>query len=37
VLSSLSPFETLELMLERLAKAKSNKDFLDSMSAVAGG
>ncbi len=37
VLSSLSPFETMELMLERLAKAKSNKDFLDSMSAVAGG
>jgi transcription termination factor Rho len=36
VLSSLSPFETMELMLERLAKAKSNKDFLDSMSAVAG-
>ncbi|HET7294058.1 MAG TPA: transcription termination factor Rho [Vicinamibacteria bacterium] len=37
VLSTLSPFETMELMLERLAKAKSNKDFLDSMSAVAGG
>jgi transcription termination factor Rho len=35
VLSTLSPFETMELMLERLAKAKSNKDFLDSMSAVA--
>jgi len=35
VLSTLSPFETMELMLERLAKAKSNKDFLDSMSAIA--
>jgi transcription termination factor Rho len=36
VLSTLSPFETMELMLERLAKSKSNKDFLDSMSAIAG-
>ncbi len=35
VLSSLSPFETMELMLDRLAKTKSNKDFLDSMSAIA--
>ena len=36
VLSTLSPFETMELMLERLAKTKSNKEFLDGMSAVAG-
>jgi len=34
VLSPLSPVEAMELMLERLAKTKSNKDFLDSMSGV---
>jgi len=34
VLSPLSPVEAMELMLERLAKTKSNKDFLDSMSAI---
>jgi transcription termination factor Rho len=33
VLNSLSPVEAMELMLERLAKTKSNKEFLDSMSA----
>jgi len=32
VLNSLSPVEAMELMLERLAKTKANKDFLDSMS-----
>jgi transcription termination factor Rho len=34
VLNPLSPVEAMELMLERLAKTKSNKDFLDSMSAA---
>ena len=34
VLSPLSAVEAMELMLERLAKPKSNKDFLDSMSAI---
>ncbi|HZM52354.1 MAG TPA: transcription termination factor Rho, partial [Vicinamibacteria bacterium] len=33
VLNSLLPVEAMELMLERLAKTKSNKEFLDSMSA----
>ncbi len=32
VLNSLSSIEAMELMLERLAKTKSNKDFLDGMS-----
>jgi transcription termination factor Rho len=32
VLNTLSPVEAMELMLERLAKTRSNKDFLDSMS-----
>ncbi len=32
VLNSLSPVEAMELMLERLAKTKANRDFLDSMS-----
>jgi len=32
VLSSLSPVEAMELLLERLNKTKSNKDFLESMS-----
>jgi transcription termination factor Rho len=32
VLNSLSPVETMELMLERLSKTKANKDFLGSMS-----
>jgi transcription termination factor Rho len=34
VLNSLSPVEAMELMLERLAKTKSNRDFLDSMSSA---
>ncbi len=34
VLNSLSPVEAMELMLERLAKTKANRDFLDSMSAA---
>jgi transcription termination factor Rho len=34
VLSPLSPVEAMELMLEKLAKTKSNRDFLNSMSAV---
>ncbi len=34
VLNPLSPVEAMELILERLAKTKSNKDFLDSMSAA---
>jgi transcription termination factor Rho len=34
VLNPLSPVEAMELMLERLAKTKNNKEFLDSMSAV---
>src|SRR5437870_814392 len=33
VLNPLSPVEAMELMLERLAKTKSNRDFLESMSA----
>ena len=33
VLNPLSPVEAMELMLERLAKTKSNKEFLESMSA----
>jgi transcription termination factor Rho len=32
VLNPLSPFEAMELMLERLAKTKANREFLDSMS-----
>jgi transcription termination factor Rho len=32
VLNSLSAVEAMELMLERLAKTKSNRDFLESMS-----
>ncbi|PYQ24077.1 MAG: transcription termination factor Rho [Acidobacteria bacterium] len=32
VLSALSPVEAMELLLERLGKTKSNKDFLESMS-----
>jgi transcription termination factor Rho len=31
VLSSLSPTEAMELLLERLSRTKSNSDFLDSM------
>ena len=34
VLSTLSPVEAMELMLEKLHRTKSNADFLDSM---AGG
>jgi transcription termination factor Rho len=34
VLNSLSAVEAMELILERLGKTKSNKDFLDSMSAA---
>jgi transcription termination factor Rho len=34
VLSPLSPVEAMELMLERLAKTKSNRDFLESMSSA---
>jgi transcription termination factor Rho len=34
VLNSLSAVEAMELMLERLAKTKSNRDFLESMSSV---
>ena len=33
VLSALSPVEAMELLLERLAGTKTNKEFLDSMSA----
>jgi transcription termination factor Rho len=33
VLNPLSPVEAMELMLERLAKTKANREFLDSMSA----
>jgi transcription termination factor Rho len=36
VLSALSPVEAMELMLERMSKTKSNKDFLESMNAPAG-
>jgi transcription termination factor Rho len=32
VLNPLSPVEAMELMLEKLAKTKSNREFLDSMS-----
>ena len=32
VLSALSPVEAMELLLERLAKTKANKEFLESMS-----
>jgi transcription termination factor Rho len=32
VLTSLSPPEAMELLLERLSKTKSNKEFLESMS-----
>ncbi|HSB61590.1 MAG TPA: transcription termination factor Rho [Vicinamibacteria bacterium] len=32
VLNPLSPVEAMELMLERLAKTKANREFLDSMS-----
>jgi transcription termination factor Rho len=32
VLSALSPVEAMELLLERLAKAKGNKEFLEGMS-----
>ena len=32
VLNPLSPVEAMELMLERLAKTRSNREFLDSMS-----
>lgn len=31
VLSSLSPVEAMELLIEKLARTKSNKDFLESM------
>jgi transcription termination factor Rho len=34
VLNSLSAVEAMELMLERLAKTKSNRDFLESMSSA---
>ncbi len=34
VLNSLSAVEAMELMLERLSKTKSNKDFLESMSSA---
>jgi transcription termination factor Rho len=34
VLNPLSPVEAMELMLERLAKTKSNRDFLESMSSA---
>jgi transcription termination factor Rho len=33
VLNQLSPTEAMELLLDRLSKAKSNTDFLNSMSA----
>ncbi|HEY3120683.1 MAG TPA: transcription termination factor Rho [Vicinamibacteria bacterium] len=35
VLSALSPVEAMELLLERLTKTKSNKEFLESMSSGA--
>jgi transcription termination factor Rho len=35
VLSALSPVEAMELLLERLSKAKTNKEFLEGMSIVA--
>jgi transcription termination factor Rho len=34
VLNSLSPVEAMELMLEKLAKTKSNREFLESMSSA---
>jgi transcription termination factor Rho len=34
VLNPLSPMEAMELILERMAKTKSNHEFLDSMNAV---
>src|SRR5688572_26528356 len=34
VLNSLSPVEAMELMLERLSKTKSNREFLESMSSA---
>jgi transcription termination factor Rho len=34
VLNSLSPVEAMELMLERLAKTRSNREFLESMSSA---
>jgi transcription termination factor Rho len=34
VLNPLSPVEAMELILERLAKTKANKEFLESMSAA---
>jgi transcription termination factor Rho len=34
VLNPLSPVEAMELMLERLAKTRSNRDFLESMSSA---
>jgi transcription termination factor Rho len=33
VLSALSPVEAMELLIERLSKSKSNREFLESMSA----
>ena len=35
VLSALSPVEAMELLLERLSKSKTNKEFLESMSSGA--
>jgi len=32
VLTALSPVEAMELLLERLSKTKTNKEFLESMS-----
>jgi transcription termination factor Rho len=32
VLNPLSPVEAMELMLEKLGKTKSNREFLESMS-----
>jgi transcription termination factor Rho len=37
VLNPLSPVEAMELMLERLSKTKSNRDFLESMSSAGVG
>jgi transcription termination factor Rho len=34
VLNPLSAVEAMELIVERLAKTKANKDFLDSMNAA---
>ena len=33
VLSALSPVEAMELLIERLSKTKTNKEFLEGMSA----